>query len=448
MTVDREASQVPTEVRTIQEPSPVVTSLGGALSVPQGRRSHPCLTFQRADEIDPAKPEWLWDGWLLRESFNLLVGRQGAGKTTWVAYLVAALTKGRALPGDEPRSPKRVAILSLEEPPERVMSRLSVADADLSRVLIVDGMTDVDRQRREFQRRWSLSGDGSVALEEHICSQAIDLAVIDGIGYAINGDGNDYTNMGRSLSELAAVAERTGATILGLTHPPKGSSDAVTVAIGSTAWTAVPRVVMLLAIDQADSTGERRLVAVSKTNYKQPPSGFEFRIAGDEELECGYVTGVKTSTITADDLAAGPPTIDEQGALAAAIEYLQNRLNGGDLEAKQVTREWQEMGGSGATLNRAKRRLGVTTSPRHGFGPGGGYVWALPAHANHESLMSMDISSLDEQEETAVDMDLLPEMRPVGLHSHQSSKADEHESATLPPRGTPAFVCAEIEALV
>src|ERR1035437_5639100 len=101
------------------------------------------VTHQQAARITPSRPEWLWNGWLLLRALNLLTGRQGSGKTTFVAHLVATLTAGIPPPGHITREPITCAILSLEEPPDRVVARLHAAGADLERVHVLG---DVERK--------------------------------------------------------------------------------------------------------------------------------------------------------------------------------------------------------------------------------------------------------------------------------------------------------------
>ena len=117
-------------------------------------RPEPRIAVRSAEHITPTSPEWLWRCWILLRALNLLAGRQGSGKTTWVAWIVAALTLGVPLPDDEGTRARRVAWLSLEEPDDRVVARLAAAGADLSKVDILGDVQDVDDEGRVFSRRW------------------------------------------------------------------------------------------------------------------------------------------------------------------------------------------------------------------------------------------------------------------------------------------------------
>ena len=74
-------------------------------------------------------------------------------------------------------------------------------------------------------------------LEATVADLGLAVVTIDGLGYSVGRRLPQLRQRRLRLSALAGVAERTGATIVGLTHPPKGNSDAVTAAIGSTAFT-------------------------------------------------------------------------------------------------------------------------------------------------------------------------------------------------------------------
>jgi len=327
--------------------------------------SGPRLTYRRAATIAPTKPGWHWMPWLPIGALVLLVGRQGLGKTTLAAYVVGNLSSGRGFPDDpETRDPATCAILSLEEPAERLVARLHAIGADIERVLIVGEVEDTDEDGRKFRRPWRLPNDCTV-LEQLLEEQGIAFLTVDGLGYSVAGDSHNYGNVGSALSALAAVAERTGCTILGLTHPPKGAADPITAAIGSTAWTAIARVVWLLGCDPEDETGARRVVRVSKSNFKLPENGLAFVIDDDERLDCGFVTGLRSSTVTAEDLVAASMPPGERTQREEAREMVRSILKAGPMETAELLATTRKAGVSDRTVDRARQDLGVKATPRH-----------------------------------------------------------------------------------
>ena len=330
------------------------------------------LRSRPASEVTPERPSWLWERWLPAGELSLLVGRQGAGKTTWAAHVVAQLTSGRPLPGDEPRDPISVGHLSLEEPDGRVVARLDAAGADRARVTLLGSVDDFDDDGNPFPRPWRLPGDCAL-LAEQIVAKRLGLVVVDGLGYSASGDSHNYGNVGAALSALAGVAQQTGCAVVGLTHPPKGSSDPTTAAIGSTAWTAVPRLVVVLGREPDDE--DRRVVRVSKTNFAEPSSGWSWSIGSNDALEVGYVTAVSVSDVAAEALVAAPETAEERGALGEAIDWLRDRLDSGGVGASQVIAEARKAGHSERTVRRAKTTLRVVSVKT---GLTGGWAWQLP----------------------------------------------------------------------
>ena len=333
------------------------------------------VTHKTASEITPSKPQWLWNGWVLLRALNLLTGRQGSGKTTFVAHLVAALSSGIPLPGDVDREAMTCAILSLEEPSDRVVARLHAAGADLDRVEVLGDVEDFDENGNLYRRRWSLPGDVSI-LGKLIEELDIRLVVIDGLGYSIVGDSHNYAVVGSALAALAGEAERSGAAILGLVHPPKGASDPVTAAIGSTAWTAIPRISIVLGVDPNDESGARRLVRVAKSNYKEPDNGLQFRIGDDPEFECGYVTALYSDDTAADVIVGAPVSIEEKGERAEARDVLRTLLADGPMDRADVIKA---SGIGEYTLKRARKDVGVKTEARRNtLGRVVGWTWSLP----------------------------------------------------------------------
>lgn len=313
------------------------------------------LKSELASEVVPTKPRWLWKGWLGWGFLILLIGRQSGGKSTLAAFLVARFSNGRTPEGGTLDGPVNCGMLSLEEGADRQVARLRSAGACLERVSILGLIVDIDKDGQPFERPWRLPEDVA-RLETLIIERSFGVVVIDGLGYSINGDSHNYANVGAALSALAGVADRTGCAILGLTHPPKGASDPVTAAIGSTAWTAIPRICWVLGIDPGDESGSRRVVRVSKTNFREPSHGLEFSIDNNDEFEVGYICNVKDSAVEAFELTS-PSDPEKRGKSKEAKDWLVETLSEGRMLAKDVEVLADAEGISRATLRRVRETL-------------------------------------------------------------------------------------------
>ena len=354
----------------------------------------PYLVTMRADTVEPSRPESIWEGWLSRGNVHLLVGRQGGGKSTLASWLAGVATTGKPFPNGLPHEPMTVGLLSLEEPADRLAARLHAVEADRSRVVLISDVNDQDKDGRWFRRPWRLPED-CVALTETIDREGIELLVIDGIGYSVTGESHNYAVVGSALAALVGVAERTGCAILGLTHPPKGGSDPTTAAIGSTAWTAIPRTVWVLGGDPQDETGSRRVVRVSKTNFKEPEEGLSFAIATNEEWECGYVTQLAPSHVTAEELVAAPLPGSDRTERTEAREFLSALLADGKMTAQEVFRATRGAQFSDSTVKRAKRDLAVKVERQQDEATGKvtAWVWSLPEKPEEQAKLLATVSA-------------------------------------------------------
>jgi putative DNA primase/helicase len=278
--------------------------------------------------------------------------------------MTATASSPAQFPGDAVRrDPVPCAVLSLEEPADRLVARLHGASADLDNVIVMGDVQDIDEDGEPVRRPWSLPGDCGI-LEDLITEQAIGLLTVDGLGYSIKGDSHNYANVGAALSSLAGVAERTGCAIVGLVHPPKGGSDPVTAAIGSTAWTAIPRVCWVLGADPEDESGATRVVRVSKTNYREPDHVFALTIVSDERFDCGVVAGMARSDVTAEDLVAASSTGEEKTERAEAREFVRSALASGPMDTDALLKMTRAAGLSDRTVKRARSDLKVIASQR------------------------------------------------------------------------------------
>jgi hypothetical protein len=313
----------------------------------------------RADTITPERPEWVWTGYLARNIFQVGIGRQGGGKSTFASWLVGRLSKGDALDGWLAREPVDCLYLSMEESDGRIVARLIANGADLTKVVVMD-RTLVDGLP------WRLPGAASV-LEQAVGDHRVGFAVVDGVGYCVEGK-QDYPNVAACCSLLASISERTRSTLLGLTHPPKGQSDPVTAAIGSTAWTAVPRLTWLVGRDPDDK--DERVVRVGKTAFREPDAGIGFAIDDDAVWDVGRVRLTGPSTVPTAALVAGLTDLREQSIRDEIAELLTEWIEAGPIAVDEVRRRLDVEGYSVSwhTIQRAARKAGLTTSDPEGKG--------------------------------------------------------------------------------
>jgi len=317
------------------------------------------LQTYRADEVPPTPPDWIQPDWLARDTLHVLAARDGMGKTTAAAYITARLSRGEPLFGmGEKGAPLRCAYLSREESKETMSARLHAAGADLSNILILDEV-----ESAVSKGPWRCPSDCDV-LEELLSNDPCDVCIIDGLGHAVEGNGNDYGTVASALTELRRIAEATHTAILGLTHVAKGSNPGATTPIGSTAWRALPRIVWMIGLpDPLDD--KKRVLAVAKTNYQPPDKSIAFRIhRHSEDSKIGVMVDVKSCDIAGDVLASAPQNVTERSEILEACELIKGALEDGPIRSRELLDLCNVNRVSHRAYWEARRLLGVVSSPK------------------------------------------------------------------------------------
>jgi hypothetical protein len=199
-----------------------------------------------ADTIKVRPVRWLWDGRLALGVLALLGGREGIGKSLVCAAFASRVTRG-AFPGVYHGQAKGVIVAATEDSWEHtIVPRLMAAGADLGRVYRVDVETS-----EGLGAELSLPRDLD-ALGELIAETDAALVILDPLMSRLDSslDTHKDAEVRRALEPVSALANRTGANVLGLIHVNKGQSlDPLTSLMGSRAFAAVARAVLYMMTD-------------------------------------------------------------------------------------------------------------------------------------------------------------------------------------------------------
>jgi putative DNA primase/helicase len=174
------------------------------------------------------------------------------------------------------------------------------------------------------------------------------------------------------LGPLAQLAERHGVAVVCVSHLTKSRRDlALYRTQGSIGFVGAPRAILMAGQDA--ETGERAIVPI-KVNIAElaPAVGYEIRD--------GVFYWLGESTLTAADILAPDREAGERSAVDEAVGFLRDALAEGPQLGKAVQREAAELGISGATLRRARERLGVQWNQpgRDGQRGRAQVMWSLP----------------------------------------------------------------------
>ena len=363
-------------IRSIIRPGSVATS---ATAKGSSRR----VKLTPLSEMKIKRAKWLWAERIAVGTLALVAGREGIGKSTVVFWAGARMTMGE-LPGEYFGDPRAVLICATEDSFEHtILPRLVAHGADLSKVYRVEVMVD------DIHSGLSLPVDNA-ALEQAVEQTGAALLILDPLMSRLS-DGIDTHKDGdvrKALEPLVAIAERTDMAVVGLIHHNKsGSTDPLTIVMGSKAFTAVARSVHTVVLDPDDETEARRLFGTAKNNLGRTDlPTLTFTIVGhhielDDDPEGTWVGqvawGADAEGSISDAIRRSVDSGDDRSATAEAAMWLEDHLSmrGGVDKSADIKKAGHAAGHSESTLKRAKSRLRLEVStagyPRISY-------WALP----------------------------------------------------------------------
>jgi putative DNA primase/helicase len=258
------------------------------------------------------------------------------------------------------------------------MPRLVAAGANTHRIYFV-GDNTVTGKSRPFD----LAKDVELLLVAALKLPKLRLIVFDPIVNAVAGDSHNNTEVRRALQPLVDFALKIGASLIGITHFSKGGqgSDPTKRVMGSVAFTAVARVVMVAAKNKDDEGNERRVFARSKSNIGPDDGGFEYSL---EQVEA--LTGIWASRVVWGNVLTGTAKSllaeqdEEDGNGSDAVELLREALNAdGWTNVNEVQKSITSYGFTRKQIWSASKRLNVI---RKRGGYQGAMYWRLPSVAN------------------------------------------------------------------
>ncbi len=328
-------------------------------------------------DLKPRPIKWLWQDWLALGKFHLLAGSPGQGKTTIAMSLAAIVTAGGCWPDGSHSKPGNVLIWSGEDDySDTLMPRLIGAGADLSRVFFVKG-TQLRGSIRPFDPATDLQAMQNVVIQ----TGGVSLIVIDPISTAIVGDSHKNAEVRRGLQPLVDMAISMNATLIGITHFSKGGQggDPSQRVIGSVAFTAVARVVLVAARVKGKDGFYKHILARSKSNIGPDHGGFEYHVIQENVLpeiiaskvEWGQpVEGSARELLNDSDESTNNNESDTVVRLLKAVLMGDHWTNATDARKGLI-----EAGYTDKQIWNASKKLKVI---RKKNGMNGGWCWRLP----------------------------------------------------------------------
>lgn len=387
------------------------------------------------DSLSPQPVAWLWDGWLALGKMHLLAGAPGQGKTTLAITFAATVTIGGRWPDNTRCDAGNVLIWSGEDDiADTLLPRLIAAGVDRSRVFFVTG-SRINGELQAFDPARDMQALQAQA--ERIGE--VRLIMVDPIVSAVTGDSHKNTETRRALQPLVDLAANMNAALLGITHFSKGGqgSDPAQRVLGSVAFTAVARVVLVAAKVQSDDGKDRRILARGKSNIGPDEGGYEYHLEQVEPLPGIHASRIMWGAAvagTARELLAEPEERPED--TGGAVELLQAELVADNwTPADAACKPLKDAGFSKKQIWAASKKLAVI---RKKGAMKDGWYWRLPGSGGRDpedSTVAEDSTEAAEGSEGSTVLDTEPSATDcegsVSLNTESSESSES--SAALEP---------------
>ena len=337
-------------------------------------------------DLTPEPVIWLWEYWLALGKFHLLAGAPGQGKTTIAISMLATVTIGGRWPDGMRCTPGNVVIFSSEDhPADTLLPRLLAAGGDSSKCFFIEA-TRINGELQPFDPARDLP-----RLHEAIDAiGGCKMILIDPVVSAVTGDSHKNTEVRRALQPLVDLAAACKCVLLGITHFSKGGqgSDPSQRVIGSVAFTAVARVVMVAARVKSEDGVDTRILARSKSNIGPDDGGFQYYLEqvpvddfpGIEAARIAWgksVDGNASKLLTDPNEGNAAEDEEECSARDSAEDFLKELLSEGPAPTKHVETEAKAAGIAWRTVRRASDVLTVKKQKSNGS-----WYWSLPGISN------------------------------------------------------------------
>ena len=350
-------------------------------------------------DLTPEPYRWLWQYWLAMGKLHILAGAPGQGKTTIALAIAATITIGGRWPDGSRCAPGNVLIWSGEDDPaDTLVPRLMAAGADRARCYFIEGA-----RRGGEVVPFDPARDLGQLLEAIEKIGGISLLVIDPVVSAVTGDSHKNTEVRRALQPLVDLAAKCDCAVLGITHFAKGGqgTDPAQRVVGSVAFTAVARVVMVAAKVKGDEEGQdTRILARSKSNIGPDDGGFQYHLEQSEPLpgiHASHIAWGKAVEGTARELLTDPDDGPQDDA-SDAVELLRAELDTVRwTSCDEAAKPLKAAGFSKKQIWAASKKVGVM---RKKDGMKGGWMWRLRDATEVAFRMNCPEDSIEDSEDS------------------------------------------------
>jgi AAA domain len=343
--------------------------------------TRPTLKFTRGFALaDIEVVTAVWERRILEGFLNLLMGEEGVGKGTLIAWVLARITRGE-LQGEYLGTPRSILIVGDEDSWLRVWApRLHLAGADPHFCIYLPTM-DVREDLEEFVAEVERSQPALTYFDQ----------LLDNLGAGV--DSWKDKSVREALAPLRASAQELNHALLMTLHPNKRTGSFRTRLSGTPAFNALSKSSLFLGPHPYEP---KRLALVRpKGNYTPEPPTFECRIESASfdntrgaTIESSRITDIEETDLDKDEVLE-QGGIEKRTAVGEAANELRKIFKDGkERPADDVLAQMKALSFSDDTIRRAREKVGVYTRKAEYEG---GWVWGTTSGEARPSAFSLKV---------------------------------------------------------
>ena len=261
-----------------------------------------------------------------------------------------------------------------------LLPRFLAADGGRKKILFIEGMRE-NGQKRPFNP----ANDMPVLARAVEKAGDVRLIMLDPVAVVVKGDSHKNVETRVGLQPFADLCAQTGACGLGVHHFTKNTAggNPLDRVSGSLAFGALPRCVLIAAVDQNGGRDAKRALMWAKVSNGPDWGGFDYKLDQrgldnwPQIIAQRILWGDAIDGSTRELLARFEAKATDDRPRQAVI-FLTAALKDGPRLAAEVIAEAGKAGISERTLRYAFKNTLGGISERHGAGRGHFVVWELP----------------------------------------------------------------------
>lgn len=329
-------------------------------------------------DVQETRLDWVWPGRIPAGKLTILEGDPGLGKSMLWTRIVADITTGEPLPGDDrAREPLNALVICAEDDlGDTIVPRLRAAGADVNRVAALG----LQRDDKGHLIPLSIPED-LPRLRKAIRKARAAVVVFDPISAYLSetiNSGND-SSVRRALTPLGEIAQTTGAAVLMVRHLNKqGDLKALYRGGGSIAFIGAAR--SGLVVDRHPEDPRTLVLAQTKANLARDIPALTYSVDSwylDDAIP--VVTWGEELEMDADALLRKTDGRRDTSGRDAVVAFLRELLSDGPVPATAVRAAAKDAGIAWRSVERYKDEATARTrAKRDDTGKTREWEWFIP----------------------------------------------------------------------